>query len=510
MRTRTAPALTALALGYFALGTTSLSVVGLNRALGAAYGVPAASIGFLVTFFALTFAVAAPLAAVLLRRSARRRVLLAGLTLLTVGSAAAALAPTYATMAGARVLAAIGAAIFGPAASAAGAALVPPERRGQALAVVFGGMTAATVLGIPLVSLLGTLVSRRGALGGVAVLAAVSVLLVFLLVRDVPAGPAPTREAYRAVLRSPGVPRMVATTLLFMAAQFTVYGVAGAYLAARFGAADGVVSAALLVFGIVGVLGNAVAAPVSARLGGYRTVGITLAGLAAAFAGLAAAPRTPVAGVVLFAGWAFFSQLYQVPQQARLVGRAPEYAGLTLALNASALYIGMSVGSLAGGALLGRGAALLPPVALAVLAAAAVVHLSTRESTHRKATTMQPNAQLVADYLEIVWNQGRTDRVAEFVADDLAQHNPNLPDGRTPLAELVDGIREKMPQGRFELRRIAAEGDLVFAHSHFTAGEGDRGTAVVDVFRVEGGRIAEHWDVKEDVPETTASGRPII
>ncbi|WP_433245488.1 nuclear transport factor 2 family protein [Streptosporangium sp. CA-135522] len=114
------------------------------------------------------------------------------------------------------------------------------------------------------------------------------------------------------------------------------------------------------------------------------------------------------------------------------------------------------------------------------------------------------------DYLETVWNQGRADLAGRYLAEDLIQHNPNLPDGRTPVAEFVDGFRKQVPQGRFEIRRLAADGDLVFTHSHFTAHEGDPGMAVVDVFRVAEGLIAEHWDVKENVPETTAGGHPIV
>ncbi len=118
--------------------------------------------------------------------------------------------------------------------------------------------------------------------------------------------------------------------------------------------------------------------------------------------------------------------------------------------------------------------------------------------------------ELVRDYLDVVWNQGRTDLAAEYVAEGLIQHNPNLPDGLAALTALVESLRAQLPGLHFEPRRIAAEGDLVFVHSHFTPAPGDRGLAVVDVFRIEDGLIAEHWDVNEAVPETTASGRPIV
>jgi predicted SnoaL-like aldol condensation-catalyzing enzyme len=119
-------------------------------------------------------------------------------------------------------------------------------------------------------------------------------------------------------------------------------------------------------------------------------------------------------------------------------------------------------------------------------------------------------SQLIRDYIELVWNQGRTEDAERFLAEDLIQHNPNLPNGREPLVDFIDGFRKQLPEARFEIRRLAAEGDLVFIHSLFTAQPGHHGTAVVDVFRIVDGLIAEHWDLREDVPETTASGNDIV
>ncbi|MVU81702.1 hypothetical protein GPX89_31255 [Nocardia sp. ET3-3] len=117
---------------------------------------------------------------------------------------------------------------------------------------------------------------------------------------------------------------------------------------------------------------------------------------------------------------------------------------------------------------------------------------------------------LVVDYLELVWNQGRVDLADRFVAGGLVEHNPSLPDGRRALVELIRGVRQRFPRARWELRRIAAAGDLVFAHSLFTTGPEDRGTAVVDVFRVLGDLIVEHWQVRERVPAVAVGGHPVV
>lgn len=372
---RPGPALWALALGYFSFGTSSLAVVGLGHPIGADLHVSQSQVGLLVTVFALTFALAAPLAPVALGRLGRRSVLLSGLAVMAAGGVAAALAPNYAALSAARVLTALGGAAFGPAASVAGSLLVPAERRARALATVFAGMTAATVLGVPLSTSLGQSVGWRWTTVGVAGLTLLALGLVAAFVPALERGTPATAAAFRPVLRTAGVVPAVTTTFAFMAAQFTVYGVAGAYFADRFGASTGQVASLLLVFGVAGVVGNALAGRVFERLGGGATIAVAMSGFGAAFAALLLAPARLGTAVAALAVWAAFSQLFQAPQQARLVALVPEQRALGLALNASSLYLGMSMGSLLGSGLLPAvGAAGLPAAGLVPLALAAAAH----------------------------------------------------------------------------------------------------------------------------------------
>ncbi|GGL86044.1 MFS transporter [Streptomyces fumigatiscleroticus] len=373
----TMPALLALSLGYFSLGTISLAVVGLNGPIGDDLNVAPARVGLLVTVFALTFAVFAPAAPILLRRWNRKRVLLLGIGLLTVGSVLSAVSPNYGFLTATRVIGAVGAAVFGPGASAAGSLIVPPERRQRALATVFAGMTASAVLGVPLVSFLGGSLGWRPALLGVSVLAAIACVMVAVYVPEIPAGQAPTVQAYRDALRTPAAMPTVMTTLLFMSAQFTVYGIASAYIKDRFDASSGLISATLLAFGAIGVAGNALSPRIAEKIGGARSITVAVVGLASGFALLLVAPHS-TAGLVVFAYWAFFSQMYQAPQQARLVELLPSQPGLILAMNASALYLGISLGSFIGSSLLpGLGAGPIPAIALVVLVLAALAHLAS-------------------------------------------------------------------------------------------------------------------------------------
>jgi predicted SnoaL-like aldol condensation-catalyzing enzyme len=125
-------------------------------------------------------------------------------------------------------------------------------------------------------------------------------------------------------------------------------------------------------------------------------------------------------------------------------------------------------------------------------------------------TTTQRNKALVADLYAKVWNGRDIAALGDFVAEDYIQHNPSVGNGRATLQAFLGPILERLPEARFTVVRLIAEGDLVVAHTLFQTSPGDRGMVVVDIYRVEDGRLAEHWDVKEAVPETTASGNPMV
>lgn len=116
------------------------------------------------------------------------------------------------------------------------------------------------------------------------------------------------------------------------------------------------------------------------------------------------------------------------------------------------------------------------------------------------------NKKVVVGYLETALNAKRpADAVAAYVGPRYIQHNPQAPDGPEAFIAFVEGFTGQFPDTRIDIKRVVAEGDLVVTHSLLTVGDGDRGTAAVDIFRLEDGRIVEHWDVLQPVPETAAN-----
>ncbi|NEB04144.1 SnoaL-like polyketide cyclase [Streptomyces sp. SID13726] len=117
---------------------------------------------------------------------------------------------------------------------------------------------------------------------------------------------------------------------------------------------------------------------------------------------------------------------------------------------------------------------------------------------------------VVVQVMRGVFERGDTSVVDRFVRPDYIQHSPLAPDGAEALKAFGAAFRGQYPHARFDIRRVISEGDLVLVHSHVVLTPGTRGIAVFDIFRFRGGRIAEHWDVVQDVPATTANGNDMF
>ena len=370
-----------LALAYFTMGTSSIAVVGLVNNMAADLGVSKPEIAVLITVFALTFALAAPLLQVAAGSLPRRTLLLCGLIVMGSGSLLSAMAPTYAGVVAARVLMALGAAAVGPVASGLGAGLVPPARQGHALALVFGGMTLASVLGLPLTSWLGALLGWRSMFAGLALLSLLTALTIALLVSDRRAAPNTTLASFGQVFRQPAAAWSVAMSVCHMAAQFSLFALVAPFLQERFGVGPGQLSLALLVGGLSGVAGNLLAGRLGDRLGAPRSLQLSVIGMACASGALLWLPGLPWLGIAAYGFWSMSGMSFYAPQQKRLIGLAPDLRNLLLAINASALYVGMSLGAAAGSqAWLQLGPWSLPAVALGFIGCSMATFLLSRRA----------------------------------------------------------------------------------------------------------------------------------
>ena len=115
---------------------------------------------------------------------------------------------------------------------------------------------------------------------------------------------------------------------------------------------------------------------------------------------------------------------------------------------------------------------------------------------------LEANKRIIHEWNELAINQRKPeDAVAKYLGPNYRQHNPGATDGPEPFIAAVKRLMQIFPELRMEPKRIIAEGDYVVLHSHLILKPGDRGMAIVDIFRLENGKIVEHWDVVQEIPE---------
>ncbi len=126
-------------------------------------------------------------------------------------------------------------------------------------------------------------------------------------------------------------------------------------------------------------------------------------------------------------------------------------------------------------------------------------------SARQEKLVEEANRRLVANMYERVLKPLDSARVDEFFARDYVQHNPLAATGAQGLKDFLDWARARAPAAEHRVKRMFVDGDYVIAHVHVIINPGDLGNAVVDIFRVAQGRIAEHWDVAQEVPTQSAN-----
>ncbi len=115
------------------------------------------------------------------------------------------------------------------------------------------------------------------------------------------------------------------------------------------------------------------------------------------------------------------------------------------------------------------------------------------------------NKRVVAAFYDAAINKKDYDLAVTFLGSEYKQHNPTAGDGAAGLKAFIEFLKAKFPAQHGDIKQTIAEGDLVALHVHSTRGDGTPGRAIVDIFRVANGKVVEHWDVIQDIPEKSAN-----
>jgi MFS transporter, DHA1 family, inner membrane transport protein len=388
---RTPLALYALTVGAFGIGVTEFVIMGLLLQVSGDLDVSVPAAGLLMTGYALGVFAGAPLLTIATRTLPKKTTLLVLMAIFTLGNLACALAPTYELLMAARIVTALAHGTFFGVGAVVATTLVAPERKASAIAIMFTGLTLATLLGVPFGAWLGLQFGWRSTFWAVS---AIGVLAVIVLAVFVPrAGETPPATRLRdefAVLKRPQVLLGLAMTVLGFGGVFAIFTYIQPILTRVSGWSEAAVSPILLVFGAGLVGGNLLGGKLADRALAPALLGSLAALTVVMFAsGLAFHDRIGAIVATFLLGGAAFATV--APLQMRVLQQAGGAGqGLASSLNIAAFNLGNAFGAWLGGAVIaGAGLGAIPAISAAVpLAALALAVLSL--SIERRAACLVP------------------------------------------------------------------------------------------------------------------------
>jgi len=372
-------ALYALTAGAFGIGVTEFVIMGLLLEVSTDLAVSISAAGLLISGYALGVMVGAPVMTVMTGRWSRKTVLLALMVIFVLGNVASALAPSYATLMAARVLTSFAHGTFFGVGSVVATGLVAADKRASAIAIMFTGLTVATILGVPFGTWLGQAFGWRSTFWAVALIGVLALAVIALYVPRDKAAPESSdwRQDVRVLVR-PAVLLGLLTTVLGFGGMFAVFTYIAPMLTQLTGFTDAAVSPILLVFGGGLMVGNLV----GGKLADWRLVPTmlgTLVVLALVLGAMTFVVHDKIL-MVAFVGLLGAAAFATVPALQIWVLEKAQGAGQSLAssFNIGAFNLGNAAGAWLGGAVIDHGLGLgaLPWVAALVPLAAFVVALA--------------------------------------------------------------------------------------------------------------------------------------
>ncbi len=126
-------------------------------------------------------------------------------------------------------------------------------------------------------------------------------------------------------------------------------------------------------------------------------------------------------------------------------------------------------------------------------------------SARAEESALETNKKTVVAFYEAAINKKDFKAASKYMGKRYVQHNPLAADGPEGLKAFLGFLKEKHPRSHSEIKKVFADGDYVILHVHAVRDPGDRGAAIVDIFKLEDGKVVEHWDVIQPIPDKAAN-----
>lgn len=381
-------ALYALGLTIFGLGTTEFMIAGLLPELATAFSVSVPDAGLLISLFAVGVVIGAPTMTVLTSRVPRKLTLITLLVVFLAGEILAALAPTFDVLMTARVVTAVAHGAFFGIGAVVAADLVPPEKKARAIAIMFGGLTIATVAGVPMGTFIGQQLGWRATFWAVAIIGAVGLVGVVTLVPALPRDGIQRFSGELSAFRRPRLWLALATTTLSQAALYSTYTYLAPLVTGITGFSITAVAPLLMLYGLGTVLGSWLGGRLADR-NLMRTLTIGLVVLGGTLALFTLTAHSKITTVITLAVFGVASFVINPALQTRVMNVSPDAPTLASAVNISAFNVGNALGPWLAGLVISSGAGFLAPswvgTALAVGSVATALTSIAADRSNNKA-----------------------------------------------------------------------------------------------------------------------------
>jgi len=369
-------AVSAVGLATFSVVTTEMLPVGLLTPIADSLGASEGTAGLMISLPALLAALFAPMVVVLAGGVDRRRILCGLLGLLLVANIASALAPGIAWLLAARVLVGLCMGGIWTIAGGLAARLVPAQRIGLATSIIFGGVAAASVLGVPLGALIGDALGWRCAFAAMTLFSAAVLLLHVVVVPALPVATSVRPAQFVQLLGHRGLQRGLWLTVLLVSGHFIAFTYVRPLLTTVSGVDAKWIGALLFAYGLAGIAGNFIAGPMAARHPRGMLLAIAL-GLLLTPLLLLWVGSTPAGGIAVLLLWGLAYGGVSVGLMGWMMKAVPQAVEIATALYVGVFNIGIAAGAWGGGRLLDGIGLHANLWAAAVLAASALLMVAT-------------------------------------------------------------------------------------------------------------------------------------
>ena len=335
-----------LAFGNFAASISAMMVAGLTSEMAKDLEVSIALIGHLISVFAITYAISAPILAALTGKIDRKKLLILGMLGVLIGNAMITIGTNYVLLFTGRIIAALGAAVFTPLTVLVGISVAAESEKGKVSSLVFTGSAVATAIGIPLGAYIGITFGWQYSFAAVVVLAFLSILCMQLTLPKNILTPISNFNTLIKVFQHKALLLFLSLTVFQFGGQMVLFAFISPWLQTFTKLQASGISLILILVGLGGIIGNIIAGKATDNYGPKKVQLLLIIALALIMPFLVVIEKSVYLGGFLFFLWGFVGQGFFTPQLIRIVNINPDLSSASLSLNSSFINIGISFGAI--------------------------------------------------------------------------------------------------------------------------------------------------------------------